>query len=155
MIIQVTGGRKWSHVQPVRFCLEHIQRSVPYDKLPITLIHGDALGLDTIAKNEAHFLGMNVISIPANWAFYKKPAGAIRNDMMLKVALMLDGYRKVGVWPQEIIGLAFHENIGWSKGTKDMIKKMKAMSIPYLLIHESTYNDRAALDDLIHRTHIL
>jgi hypothetical protein len=59
------------------------------------------------------------VSVPADWDKYGKRAGAMRNQQML------DEH------PDIEQALAFHPNLKESKGTKDMVARLKRKRIPY------------------------
>lgn len=50
----------------------------------VTLIHGGAKGVDTIAAANGAKRGWTVVEYAANWDLYKKLAGPIRNAAMVK-----------------------------------------------------------------------
>lgn len=76
------------------------------------LIHGGARGLDINIHIWAFFEGCPVIRMDANWDFYGKKAGSIRNGWMLKYAV-----------PDLVV--AFPGGVG----TADMIKQAQAARI--------------------------
>lgn len=67
-----------------------------YDE--VTLIHGGAQGVDLIANEYAEKNGWWIKEFPANWAFYGKKAGFLRNQSMVNfcdICLILwDGQSK-------------------------------------------------------------
>jgi hypothetical protein len=87
--IAVTGGRDFA------------DRDLAYSTLDMlldqngnfTLLHGNATGLDTLAKEWA--LGRSIESIPfkAQWDKHGKAAGPIRNREMVREADMLIVFR--------------------------------------------------------------
>jgi hypothetical protein len=87
-------------------------------KLPedTTVIHGAAVGADSIAGHIAHELGLAVEPYPADWDRYGKAAGHIRNRQMLAAK------------PDRV--LAFSKNISVSRGTSHMVKIAQAAGIP-------------------------
>ncbi len=71
----VCGGRRW--VDP-KFVFKTLS------ELDVTaIVHGGAQGVDTVAGEWAKLNGVPVIMVPANWKFYGKPAGVLRNGWML------------------------------------------------------------------------
>ena len=80
------------------------------------IIEGGAAGADTIAAIFAKEHGWPCIHVEANWKFYGKSAGHIRNAWMLDL--------------EPNIVLAFHPNISESKGTKNCVEKAKKLGIP-------------------------
>lgn len=75
--ILVTGSRDWTDETIIRNALQ--EHSSPGD----TLIHGVAMGADSICASLAEEFGLNVIGMPADWKNYGKRAGIIRNLQML------------------------------------------------------------------------
>ena len=85
------------------------------------IIEGCARGADTMAGEFADEYGYPHIRVAANWEFYHKAAGAIRNNWMLDLE------------PDLVI--AFHPGLErWSKGTKDTVSKARRRSIPVEVI---------------------
>lgn len=72
-----TGSRHFTDRAMVRYALEDLN---PETDL---IVHGDARGLDTIAKEEALDLGFAVEAWPADWKTHGKAAGPIRNQAMI------------------------------------------------------------------------
>ena len=79
----------------------------------VTVVHGDAPGADTLAKQVAEEYGMQVEAHPADWRKHGKAAGPLRNQRM--VALGAD------------ICLAFPEP--GSRGTLDCMRRAEAAGI--------------------------
>lgn len=118
MKVLVTGDREWSDIQAVIDVLEMLpERSV--------VIHGAALGADTIAGLIAVSLGHVVREYPADWKKFGRPAGPIRNREML-------AKEHVPTEPIELV-LAFHNDLQKSRGTKDMVSCVKKAGIPWVL----------------------
>lgn len=80
-------------------------------------------GADYLAGYVADTMGVPHFQCKANWDFYKKAAGPIRNGWMIKFMPVTEV-------------LAFHNDIENSKGTKDMIKQAKKKGIPVTVIKE-------------------
>lgn len=112
--VLVCGSRDWTDREAVRSWMAKLQ-DYGYD----TIIEGEARGADTIAKEEAKLIGLNVIGIEADWARYGRAAGPIRNSQMLNMS------------PDLV--LAFHSNMVESKGTKDTVVKAERMRIPVII----------------------
>jgi predicted Rossmann fold nucleotide-binding protein DprA/Smf involved in DNA uptake len=79
----------------------------------ITIISGNAPGVDRLGEQVAREWALDRVIFPANWARHKQAAGAIRNTEMAAYADAL-----VAVWDGE------------SKGTAHMIKTMEALGKP-------------------------
>lgn len=112
MKILVTGDRDWRDEAPIYRELSHFPAGTK-------LVHGDARGVDRIASRIGKELGFEVIPMPADWTMFGKAAGPIRNSQMLKEH------------PDIEFALAFHSDLENSKGTKDMVKKLKTKNIPF------------------------
>jgi hypothetical protein len=80
-------------------------------------------GADHLAGVVADELGIPHFQCKANWEFYKKAAGPIRNGWMIKFMPVTEV-------------LAFHNDIENSKGTKNMIKQAKKKGIPVTIVKE-------------------
>jgi len=132
MKILVTGSRDWNRYLPI---VDALVDFVKYNGLfpsDVTLIHGDCpTGADAIAKHIAEEMGMNVKPYPAHWKHTEKcekdcskvqgrAAGPIRNQQMIDEN------------PDIVKAFAFHEDLENSKGTKDIVNRLKKAKIPYL-----------------------
>jgi YspA, cpYpsA-related SLOG family len=81
--ISVTGGREFDNTKLVQTIFRGIARIA----WSVTLIHGAARGLDTIADEQAKDLVWWVEAYPVSpdeWKLYGKRAGHIRNRKMLE-----------------------------------------------------------------------
>jgi len=116
MKILVTGSRDWTNRETIKRAI------LRYKSYSPIIIHGDAKGADTIAKEIALNLGLIAMGYPADWGTYGKQAGPIRNSFMLKDNPDID------------LVLAFWKNK--SKGTYDMIKKAKSKEIEVKIYEE-------------------
>jgi hypothetical protein len=136
VIILMTGDRKWDDIET----MYTVFRTFPANTV---LVHGYAVGADTVAKIVCEELGLRSIACPAHWRHNEpkcievwglcppdcnevvgRPAGVIRNKWMF------DTYR-----PTVVHG--FHNDIQSSRGTKDMLKYARKMKCDYWL-HTST-----------------
>lgn len=98
MKIAIVGSRDYENLAAVRAYV----RRLP---LGTIVISGHARGVDRTAEIEARRVGLEVVSIPADWARYGKQAGFIRNH-----ALVTQADRVVAFWN------------GYSNGTNHTIK---------------------------------
>lgn len=105
MIINITGGRDWSHVTELRDWLDKFHAKFPITKL----IHGGARGADKICGQWALDNNIEVVEMKADWNKHGRAAGPLRNRDMLAYAREIGGSTL----------LAF-PCVG-SKGTFDMI----------------------------------
>lgn len=76
MKLLVCGGREF---KDTLFAYDQIRRLNPD-----AIINGKARGADSIAGLYAKEFGLPCIEVPANWNFYGKRAGSLRNEWMLK-----------------------------------------------------------------------
>jgi len=123
VIVLFTGSRDWKDRDSVRRVLESLREE---HGLNLTVVEGGADGLDTIARELCHELGVDVITYWANWKGRSTPredggvsywAGPWRNQRMLDHARPNRAY-------------AFHPFIDRSKGTKDMVGKLREAGVP-------------------------
>jgi hypothetical protein len=124
MILLVSGGREWTDKNIV----EKEILSLGIENIEL-LINGGAKGLDLIAANVALKHEIPFLTIPAKWSRHHKAAGPIRNNVMLNFMNIKPTYL-----------LAFHDNIGQSKGTKDMVERAKKINLPYKLVSHGSEN---------------
>lgn len=95
-----------------------IEKAISEANFIITeLVSGHAPGVDTLAERWARLNGIPITPFPAQWNKYGKKAGPLRNADMANYA-----EQAIGIWD------------GKSPGTKDMINKVKAKSIPVYIM---------------------
>lgn len=114
MKILICGGRDYINTEHLHSVLNELLQE--FDG-PVAIIHGNAKGADKLAGEYGKLYGYAVISVDANWDFYSKSAGHIRNYWMLKfcepdlviafpggrgTAGMVEKARKAGVEVKEI-----------------------------------------------------
>lgn len=109
MRILVTGSRRWTDTKLIHEVLEPWFTSHP----DAVLVHGAAVGADTIAKNIWVSFGGKVEPHRADWSKYGKAAGPIRNREMVEAGAD--------------VCLAFM--LPDSTGTADCVKRAKAAGI--------------------------
>lgn len=113
--ILVTGSRKYFDKEYVRQVLrDEVGRMSPET---LTLVHGDAPGLDWTAAMVARELGWNVEAHPADWSRGPK-AGPERNQRMADAGAA--------------VCLAFPQK--GSKGTWDCMKRAFEAGIPVVVV---------------------
>lgn len=113
MIALVCGGRDYSDGLT-------LYRFLDKNKERITaIVHGDALGADRLAGSWAKARGVPEIRVPAQWDFYDKKAGPIRNKWMLDFCK-----------PEVVIAFP------GGSGTKGMVKLAKAAGIRVIEIEK-------------------
>jgi hypothetical protein len=85
---------------------------------PLTIVHGDAPGADSLAASRALDLIPDVViePHPADWKSFGKVAGPLRNTEMVSLGADL--------------GLAFYINSVESRGTDHCTGLMKSVAIP-------------------------
>jgi len=104
------GGRDWTDQQKIE---RRMKKLGPND----LVIEGGAPGADFISGVLADMRGIPHATFKANWHFYHKAAGPIRNGWMLKFGQ-----------PDKVI--AFHSDIEKSKGTADMVRRARKAGVP-------------------------
>lgn len=113
MRILVTGTRSGAKQE---FVDETLAR-VAGDSWPVTLIHGDARGIDTQAGIVARTRGWTIEVYPADWNSYGKRAGSLRNQQM------------VDTGADVCVAFPGPDSIG----THDCIRRAKRAHIPVLV----------------------
>lgn len=112
MRVIVCGSRHWNDRVMVKQTLIEVGAT--------EIIEGECVGADIISRSVGEELGISVVSVPANWDLFGLAAGPIRNSRML-------------TYKPDLV-LAFHDYISQSKGTKDMVAKAKAQSVPVRIV---------------------
>lgn len=81
MRILVTGGRHYNNPAEVARAMGAVIGDAP--KHDVIVIHGKALGADTLAGEWARTNGYHVAEVPALWKLWPMTAGPKRNSAML------------------------------------------------------------------------
>ena len=113
MRILVCGGRDFSNTSLMNLSLYKF--AVP----DLTIIQGEALGADLMAKSWAKAFGHKVESYPADWKKYGKRAGYIRNVQMLNEGK-----------PDLVVAFP------GGKGTAMMVKLAEAAGVPVVKVND-------------------
>lgn len=116
MKVLVSGDRKWKDRAMIFEALDTWQAQCGISEI----IEGCAEGADRMAEEWAQLRGVPIKHYPAPWAHYGKSAGPRRNSWML-----IDG------GPDVVI--AFHDRLGSSVGTGDMVHKAKRANV--MVVH--------------------
>ena len=98
------GDRNWKAIEPVRI----VMSVFPKDTV---IVEGEAPGADSVAAYVARELGLELDPFPAKWDLYGKKAGPLRNMRMLTAG-------------KPDMAVCFHSNIGESRGTADMLRRL-------------------------------
>ncbi|MDE1837210.1 MAG: DUF2493 domain-containing protein [Euryarchaeota archaeon] len=92
------------------------------------VLHGGCRGADLLGGWAARRLGIAVEVFPADWAGEGRAAGPLRNARMLAEG-------------RPDLVLAFHDDIGSSRGTADMIRKALVASVQVRLVSHRGIQD--------------
>lgn len=132
--ILVTGSRHWRDREAVASgllgalsVLYHPQELHPmvFEWPAVTLVHGGARGLDSIAESLAKSWGMTVEEHKAEWHHYGRRAGHVRNLRMVN-----EGADVCAAFP-----------LGESVGTRDAMRLAAAAGIPVLNLGDTAEED--------------
>ncbi len=115
MRVIVCGSRDWTNREAIADRLFDL----PTDSV---IVHGAAKGADKIAGQEAEKLGLLVEQHPADWDYYGKRAGFVRNERMAVIGADLC--------------IAFWD--GRSKGTAMMVDLADKYGIPLELVTDGS-----------------
>lgn len=110
MRVMVTGSRDHNNVGLIESTLKALS--------PTVVIHGEAPGADSIAKEWAMWRGIPAIGIPAAWDALGKSAGPIRNGWLL------DEH------PDLVVAFPLPQ----SRGTWDAVRQAKERGIPVTVV---------------------
>lgn len=126
-VVLICGGRDWKNRNLIRSKLEELQAQ---HGLRLLVVEGGAPGADTIAREECHDLGIDVVTVWANWKGRSKVredggisywAGPYRNRLMAQLLVPAEAF-------------AYHPMIQRSKGTKDMVEVLRDRGVPVSII---------------------
>lgn len=120
-VVLVTGSRNWTNEDVIRREFSLLPKNS-------VIVHGACRGADAIADMVADSFGFRTIPCPAHWShngeLWSLVYGACESDCkevvgkaagVIRNSFMLDAYL-----PSLVI--AFHEDIGSSRGTKHMVE---------------------------------
>ena len=114
MRVLFCGSRDWKDEKAIRKVI---------DRLPVdtVVIHGAAMGADSIAGQLAMKRGLTVEPYPADWERYKGGAGPLRNKRMLDEG-------------EPTLVHAFVKDLAMSRGTANMVfQTLGRRGIPIIL----------------------
>lgn len=84
MKVIICGSRNWQEQAVITHVVyETVRGLVEAHGADLTILHGAARGVDSIAATYAEKLGVTTKSFPARWLKHGKAAGPIRNREML------------------------------------------------------------------------
>lgn len=112
-----TGSRHWTDEKPVERLLLALMGKYPQ----MTVVHGDARGLDTLVGKIATELGLRVEAWPAKWGTEGRAAGPLRNQRMVD-----QGARATWAFP-----------VDGSVGTYDCMNRADKAGIPVYVYNGS------------------
>jgi len=115
MILLVCGGRDYKDAEQAFRALDRVLEH----RQVALVVSGGANGADSLAKEWAMRRGICFCEYPANWTFYGKSAGHLRNSAMIR-HLPVDGV------------LAFPGG----RGTANMVQQAKERGIQVLELKE-------------------
>lgn len=120
LVVGVTGGRSYRDYYTVQKALAKVA-----SRFDITVIHGDASGVDAWAKLWCRCTGTPQVPYPADWGRYGDAAGTERNAQMVREA-----------------GIQLLLSFPGGSGTRDMTDRCLARNIPVKLISARITDDR-------------
>ena len=118
LVVLVTGSRR-GVPRKVSWELDELVYLAGVEPSAVLVVHGDAPGVDTEARNWASNNGACAIAVPADWSVGKK-AGPLRNQRMVDAVAAMEGVTR--------ICLAFPRED--SRGTWDCLKRAAKAGIP-------------------------
>ena len=113
MKVLICGDRNYNDVDIIGDFIY----SLPKDTI---IIEGEAKGADSLARDAAIKLGLQVERYPAQWGLYGRKAGVLRNLQQLQEGK-----------PDYVVG--YHNNVKSSKGTKNMLSISIKAGVPTYL----------------------
>lgn len=113
----IAGSREFADFKLLCKTMDHMLSKKLSEGYSIQVISGASRGADKLGEQYAGLRGYEVISMPADWDYYGKRAGYLRNVEMANIADAL---------------VAFHNGV--SPGTRHMIDTAKSKGIPTKVI---------------------
>jgi hypothetical protein len=123
MKLLVCGDRNWTRRDVIKWALAQLQ---PDD----VVIHGACRGADLMAAACAQSMGIETRAYPAKWDELGRRAGPIRNQQMLSEN------------PDIGLAFAFHDDMENSRGTADMVRRLRKAGIPVSVMTSREYEAR-------------
>lgn len=111
-LLLVTGGRTFDDYTRVACALNSMYSHQP----AFAVVQGGARGADALAHRWCLSTGVPCIAVPANWDYYGKRAGGLRNQWML-----------------DYLPIAYVVAFPGGPGTADMVRRARAAGVP---VHE-------------------
>jgi predicted Rossmann-fold nucleotide-binding protein len=127
MKVLVCGGRHYAARGKVFRFLDDLQRRL--GGLITHIVTGSATGADSHAEAWAEARGMQRVLCPANWGFYGRRAGPIRNALMLR--LLMKSQDDKGLDTSDFV-VAFPGG----PGTEDMVTRARAAGWTVVIVEE-------------------
>ena len=131
LILLCCGSRYWDDKRKIEKEFDKLEKK-NYEI--VLVIEGEADGADKLSRAVAESRGIAVCGFFANWTYYRKTAGPIRNSKQLQFGMAVAegsdstpggaGY-SVRRQPFKFLVLAFHHNIQKSTGTKNMVEQAR------------------------------
>ncbi|MDE3095808.1 MAG: DUF2493 domain-containing protein [Chloroflexota bacterium] len=121
--VLVCGSRAWTEPEPIRRELEALY-AAGFEEV----VHGGAMGADSLAGAIAHELGYSVRCVPADWRRHGRAAGPLRNARMLSEH-------------SPDLVLAFTHDLAKSRGTSDMVRKAREAGVQVRVIPTDAAGD--------------
>ena len=115
--VLVCGDRNWKDREAIERELEILDAQEGIE----VVIAGGCRGADALAVGIARELDLPVEEYPADWDTHGKAAGPIRNREMIEKG-------------RPDLVLAFHPEIKYSKGTRNMVEQAKLADVPVRVI---------------------
>lgn len=113
MRLLVSGDRRWDDRRLLFDTLDGLEGVTE-------LVEGCARGADRLAEEWAASRGVWVRHCPAQWDKFGRAAGPLRNREMLAMG------------PDQVV--AFHDDLGRSKGTADMVAAARKAGVPVRIV---------------------
>lgn len=110
-----SGSRDWTSKDSVIATLKTL------DAKKHIILQGGCKGLDVIAKEQAHIMGFEVVTVMADWDNFRKSAGPKRNEKMIREYDPKKAY-------------LFSADIEHSIGTRNARDLCKRFKVPFTII---------------------
>jgi hypothetical protein len=119
----IAGGREYNNVDNVILFINAAMNAAARNDQTLIIVHGAALGADSLAGKLGKEAGLEIIEMPADWNKYGKSAGYKRNIQMadLLIEKQKEGNRCEVLTFQGGNGTKHMRDIAQSKGLKLVI----------------------------------
>jgi hypothetical protein len=144
MVVLITGDRNWKCLAVTDQLAARIQRAHGgKDGKGVVVRHGAATGVDMCMEESCRSINLPTDPCPADWDDLEAPGAIIKTRKHGELYNASAGpFRNLAMRdkePKPVDCVAIHQNLGWSRGTRNMVSLCLQASIPVYLVDHLSY----------------